>query len=283
MKSIKKTKRKSHTLKYKMKGGFILGEKINSGTHGIIYNIKNDETKVAKVFQNRPVNKQQKSLCSKLVEQFNTSCDELDYEYKIQNIIRDYMVNYTTNPYISVPATYEFNADKDKCMYVMDKIVFPSPETIFLNMTDEKAVSNYRMISSQLGISPNDLAYLVGEIFSILHFKLNLDGYDCELILGKNEMGEFHLYFIDFDKVSCFTFDFPQLLYRKIDESKYDEKDIQNSKRLANFLFGSFISMSLLPTNYILKQYFIQGYKKYCTTITQKVLEGIILNIDQYI
>ncbi len=272
----KKLKNRLHAT-FKMWGGFELDKQINSGSHGIIYSIKDDPTKVAKVFLNKKIVKP--SLCKKIMDTLNTSCNELDYEFKIQQLIYDFIGDVIFNPYIKIPMTYEFTQNSQSCMYLMDKIYYD--KVVTLNMIQKK---NYTYVSSQLNITPSDLALLIGELFSILHFKLNLDGYDCEMILGQHKSGS-SLYFIDFDKVSCFDFEVPQTLYRKYDEGQPELKELVTEKKLANFLIESFTNMSLLPLNYVLKQYFIQGYRKHFkpTSMTmQNVMDHIINSIDNY-
>ena len=117
-----------------------------------------------------------------------------------------------------------------------------------------------------------------------LHFLLNLDGYDCELILGKNKEGKIGLYFIDFDKVSCFDFRIGDdvHLIRKTSESDYEVKDITSYNKLARFLYSSFTSMSLLPSNPILKSYFLMGYKKYAMGAPPTLMYEIVQLVDEY-
>ena len=79
--------------------------------------------------------------------------------------------------------------------------------------------------------------------------------------------------------MSCFEFTTNQTLLRKISEEVYDEKIITNYKKLAR-LFGSFISMSLLPVDQLLKSYFLLGYKKYM--VLPELMQEITTMIDEY-
>jgi hypothetical protein len=248
------------------------------GTHGSIYEMGD---KVVKQFKNRPHHKP--SLCASIKSSIDTQCDEVDYEYRVQQMIQDLLES--RHCMIKVPASSSFIVQGDKCQYTMERIYPLDTQLLFVDMTFKKGQRpgqtstskqvGYVDMASLLDITPNDLAMIIGELFSALHFLLKVDGYDCELILGKGG-----LYFIDFDKVSCFEFTTNQTLIRKISEEVYDEKVITNYKKLARFLFGSFISMSLLPVDPLLKSYFLLGYKKYM--VLPELMQEIITMIDEY-
>ena len=126
----------------------------------------------------------------------------------------------------------------------------------------------------EVGVAPNELAMMIGELFSALHFLLHVDGYDCELIVGRGG-----LFLIDFDKVTKFEFSTTQTLRRKVAEDMYEEKVITTTSKLARFLFTSFISMSLLPVEPLMKSYFLMGYKKYARP---ELIPDITAMIDEY-
>ena len=266
-----KTKKLNRT--YKNGGMKFLAQ----GTHGIIYELGD---KVVKQFKNRPHHKP--SLCTSIKSSIHTQCDEVEYEYRVQQMVHDLLES--RHCMIKVPASSSFSVQGDTCQYTMDRIYPLDTHLLFVDMTFQKGERSQTSTSKQvgyvdmaslLGITPNDLAMLIGELFSALHFLLKVDGYDCELILGKGG-----LYFIDFDKVSCFEFTTNQTLLRKISEEVYDEKIITNYKKLARFLFGSFISMSLLPVDPLLKSYFLLGYKKYM--VLPELMQEITTMIDEY-
>lgn len=247
------------------------------GTHGIIYEMGD---KVVKQFKNRPHHKP--SLCSSIKRVIETQCDEVDYEYQIQQMVQDLLERRHFS--IKVPEASAFKIDGDTCQYTMDRIYPLDTHLLFVDMTFKKGERpqtstakqiGYVDMASLLGITTNDLAMMIGELFSALHFLLKIDGYDCELILGKGG-----LYFIDFDKVSCFEFTTNQTLLRKLSEEDYDEKVITSYNKLARFLFGSFISMSLLPVDPLLKSYFLLGYKKYM--VLPELMQEITTMIDEY-
>jgi hypothetical protein len=294
LKRNKKNTTKTLNKKYMKKGGEMpeLSNIIGQGTHGTIYNLKNDNTLVAKVFQNRK-RACAVSLCTKIQANNCEICDELNYEYIIQNIINSCFKDYDLN--IIVPNAYKFEKVGTLCYYIMDKIFYLEDKILFINMTDSDTIKKtnigneigYEIACNYLDLSPQKLAYEIGSMFSLLHFKLNLDGYDCELIIGQNKINteKPQLYFIDFDKVSCFEFKAPQILYRKISEETIEEKQILTAKKLANFLFQSFISMSLLPIDNDLKQDFLEGYHKYFdvkNSFEKEVMEQIIQIVNEY-
>lgn len=246
------------------------------GTHGIIFEMGD---KVVKQFKNRPHRKP--SLCSSIKRVIESQCDEVDYEYQVQKMVQELLERRHFS--IKVPEASAFKIDGDMCQYTMDRIYPLDTHLLFVDMTFEKGERpqtstakqvGYVDMASLLGITTNDLAMMIGELFSALHFLLKIDGYDCELILGKGG-----LYFIDFDKVSCFEFTTNQTLLRKLSEEDYDEKVITSYNKLARFLFGSFISMSLLPVDPLLKSYFLLGYKKY---MIPELMQEITTMIDEY-
>jgi len=140
----------------------------------------------------------------------------------------------------------------------------------------------YTDIAELLSMTPVRLAMIVGEMFSLLHFKLNMDGYDCELLVGKNKEHS-SLYFIDFDKVSCFTYELGKTLIRKTSETDYEPRTITSYTRLARFLFGALISMSLLPTDPVLKEPFLVGYTKHIdATVPEELVDELKSIIMDY-
>jgi len=124
----RKTKKNRNGYKYRQKhnnmiGGDIpeLGEFIGRGTHGIIRTILSDNSQVVKIFDNRVI--QKKSLCKKITEQYNSTCDELNYEYEIQKIIRDSFIKN------NLEEVYNLWNDTDFNNYIS------SNPKIYLNLT----------------------------------------------------------------------------------------------------------------------------------------------------
>ena len=292
-KRLKKFRRnKVYKTFFNYKGGMI-DKLIGEGTHGKIYTLKSNHRQVVKIYTNRSLIKKQKSLCLKIKKSYDSTCDELNYEYIIQNIIgtafREHLLN------IFVPTVTDFNILNNNCFYVMDRIFPLKDKILFLDMTKDYKLETVN-IGKQIGynnacelfsITPPELSYLLGQMFSLLHFHLKLDGYDCELIIGReNELSDNpKLYFIDFDKVSCFEFNSSQTLYRKISEEYVEDKIINSPKKLAYFLFGSLISMSLLPIDPELKNNFLEGYKTYLNHDIEEqniVMDEMVKLIQEY-
>jgi hypothetical protein len=299
-KKIKNKINKNYTIKKNInkknikKGGNLpeLSRLIGQGTHGKIYLLKDDDSLVVKVFENRKINNCM-SLCKSIHPNNCFSCDELNYEYIMQNKINYSFKEHELN--IIVPNAFNFETKDGLCYYIMDRIFTLQDTILYVDMTDKDKLKKinigqeigYEIASNYLNISSSQLAYNIGEMFSLLHFKLNVDGYDCELIIGKNKIDEKkpQLYFIDFDKVSCFEFKLDQTLYRKISEEYVEEKNITSIKKLTYFLFQSFISMSLLPIDYELKQQFLEGYHKYFNlknSFESEVMSEIIKIVNEY-
>ncbi len=248
----------------KVKGGMKL---LTSGTHGHIYE-KGDQ--VVKQFLNKDYH--HPSLCKRVKGSIESMCDAVDYEFQVHQMIQQLFDSFL----VKVPKASSFRLTevdkKPMCEYEMDRIYPLDDYLLYVDMTfpegtreAQNSISRtlgYTNIAELLQMSPEELARVVGEMFSLLHFKLNVDGYDCELLVGKH--GEdTGLYFIDFDKVSCFTYELGQTLIRKTSESDYEPRTISSYTRLARFLFGAMISMSLLPTDPELKDSFLMGYTKH--------------------
>ena len=204
---------------------------------------------------------------------------------------------------IIVPPVSEFIKETahNKCSYSMDRI-FPSTNKhgiIIVNMYEPTA--NRAFSHSALGIelgSANiswpdygytdeaNFAYNLGSMFSYLHYVLNMDGYDCEIILGKTKGHSSRAYLIDFDKVSCLKYTVGEIIHRKLDESTYEPKELKTAKKYAMFLFSAMISMSLLPIG-ALQLSFIQGYRVYVpatdsNNMKTEIAEHVVQLIQEY-
>lgn len=252
-----------------MTSGIIQGEKIGQGTHGTIYTSTINPTHVIKVFQNV------QTVCARAKS----------YEYDFQNIIHQQMS--VSGCKIKIPAVYDFQVNQDTCSYEMERI-YPLPEEdnkiIIVDMFSDNIdkifthskfgkTKSYSFIDySHSNIqNANELAFEIGKLFSYLHFVLHLDGYDCELILGKDIQDIKHFYLIDFDKVSAFNWEnYPFTIQRKLDESTYQEIKINSPKKHASILLTAMSSMSLLPIQDKLVSHFIDGYKIFVSGSQQR-------------
>jgi GR25 family glycosyltransferase involved in LPS biosynthesis len=134
---------------------------------------------------------------------------------------------------------------------------------------------SYNILNTKYNIDINLLAYDIGKMYSYLHFILNIDGYDCELLCGSNSILSSipYFYLIDFDKVQKFTFELNTIVYRKIDEQIIDTIDLKTNRKFAWFLFTAMSSMSLIPIDTILQKYFINGYKTFIPTTNPLIQE----------
>ena len=122
--------------------------------------------------------------------------------------------------------------------------------------------------------SLEELAFEIGQLFSYLHYILHIDGYDSELVLGRlYEENINDIFFIDFDKVSCFDFVLDFVAYRKIDENIMETKVLSNVVKFARFLMSGITGMSLLPRDEKMKNAFLEGYAKYAPIGKDDILE----------
>jgi hypothetical protein len=264
-------------IKYGGRLAEIVGDVIGEGTHGKIYKIKN-KSNVLKVYKN-----------------INTKCKEIEVnEYLIHKTIYEESINEDLK--IKIPQIYNFNKEEDYCYYEMDEIHKINNEIIIIDMYYKNierkfSHSNYGKLKGYNKILYNNditnkynLAYEIGKMFSFLHFKLLIDGYDCELLLGNNNKNENTFYLIDFDKVSRIeSFDtFNYTINRKIDESTTEIKNINNPKKLARILFTAMISMSLIPTEEDMKAKFIEGYNFYVNEPQKPTFELVVEEINNY-
>ena len=274
----KYTKTKTQKHKRKMNqhnGGTILGQ----GTHGTIIIDPLDPSKVIKMFVKM-------SNCAKLQDEYVTQ-NTLSNEFEANNLN------------IVVPKPCCYSATRDHCKYTMTRI-YPFPKYnyyLLLNFAEPNLDKkfNHSTVGYEVGIVPlidkykinvHDTVFVIGKMFSYLHYVRMMDGYDCEAIIGSSPEDQTAptLFLIDFDKIQTFEFKLGITVYRKIDEQTIDEKILSNAPKFARFLFGAFISMSLLPTNYELKQIFIDGYRTYLPNkeLQKDIFERVVREIEDY-
>lgn len=261
-------KKINRTKKKMIKGGqleSLIDEKIGQGTHGTIYTHKHNKGQVIKVFKNDHT----REKCNEIKE------NEFDIQRKVYNEVKK------IESKIIIPKVYRFILENEDCYYNMDRIFPIDGKLIIVDMyhdnTDQIfSHSNYGRIQSYdkidfTGCNIEDsleLSFEIGKLFSYLHYVLQYDGYDCELIVGKTHNGENRVFLVDFDKVSSFLFELDYTIYRKLDEtSAKEERYIKNEEKLARLLFTAMTSMSLIPKKNYLVENFIYGY-------------GIFLNIE---
>jgi len=259
----KKTKR---TTKKMIKGGklkTIIDEIIGQGTHGTIYTHKYNKGLVIKVFKNE----HRGEKCIEIKE------NEFDIQKKIYNGVKK------TDCKIIIPSVYRFILEREDCYYNMDRIFPIDGKIIIVDMYQDDIEQNFS--HSKYGITqsynkidftdcdienPMELSFEIGKMFSYLHFVLQYDGYDCELIVGKTHDDEKRVFLVDFDKVSSFVFDLENdyIVYRKLDEtSAKEERHIKTEKNIARLLFTAMNSMSLIPIRYDLLERFSEGYQTF--------------------
>ena len=249
---------------------------IGEGTHGRIYKISH--TLVRKNFSNRLV--KQNCICPRIKTNCQYLCEHIHYEYLVQQILVKSLLN--TQCKIKLPKTYNFmlSNDNTECDYEMDYIYPPigyndDKHLIQIDMSDDnrdeiipgvgRFLSYTKLDLSQCNImSLEELSFEIGQLFSYLHYVLHIDGYDCELVIGRLYEGIINdIFFIDFDKVSCFDFVLDFIAYRKIDENIMETKVLSNVVKFARFLMSGITGMSLLPRDEKMKNAFLEGYAKY--------------------
>jgi hypothetical protein len=282
-KKLKKTKKRknrkhlSKMRKYNIKGGF--GEILGQGSHGIITVDPTDENKVIKSFISGSGNKIK--FCEKLQNEYNVQTF-LNSEFKRESLC------------VTVPFADQYMNDEHICSYRMDRIMPLKGYNYYLipNLTQ----LNYErpFIHSNLGVEvgivqltekyrinlPNVIR-CIAEMFSYLHYVLEYDGYDCEILIGGNS----ELYLIDYDKIQKIEFNLDYISYRKLDESTVEEKKLRTVQRFAWFLYSAMGSMSLIPAYQELKNPFIEGYSKYASRnneLAQEICRGVIEEITEF-
>ena len=175
----------------------------------------------------------------------------------------------------SVPKAFQFQYtdNRRQCGYFMTKL--PS-SIVHINVADPERMQKVPGVGTEIGIKKffgkdtkgaKEFVRSVAEIFSYMHFVLNIDGNDMEWIYS--EPG---FYLIDFDKVACFEFKLGFECIRKLDDTTYEEKKFTSINKIAFFLFTAMGSMLMVPTrnNPELQNEFIAGYAKYLDTHSMK-------------
>jgi len=250
---------------------------IGQGTHGKIY--RKNNSIVIKEFENRPM--PQDCLCSRVKNNCKSLCHHIHYEFIIQEFLFN-AIHQSNAIKIKIPKAYNFalSSNNTMCHYEMDYI-HPSINTsnsgnlIQINMDSPDMDDIIPDVGQFLGynkldltncniFSIQELVYQIGLLFSYLHYVLHIDGYDCELVMGRLDgENKCDIFLIDFDKVSCFEFKLGYIARRKIDESIIEEKEFNTVKKIAWFLFSGITGMSLLPRVPSLKNIFVNGYSRY--------------------
>jgi hypothetical protein len=259
---------------------------IGQGTHGKIY--RKNNSIVIKEFENRPM--PQDCLCSRFKNNCKSLCDHIHYEFIIQEFLYNAINQELHQLKIKIPKAYNFalSTNNTMCHYEMDYIhsckSSNSSNLIQINMDspdmddivpDVGLFFGYNKLDlTNCNISSiQELVYQIGLLFSYLHYVLHIDGYDCELVMGRLDgENKCDIFLIDFDKVSCFEFKLGYISRRKIDESIIEEKEFNTVKKIAWFLFSGIIGMSLLPRDPSLKNIFIDGYSRYINFVNREKL-----------
>lgn len=277
-----KTRKSNHlfTKKYnKMNhGGTILGQ----GTHGVIRVDNKNKNYVIKEYSIGSIN----------------NCDKLVNEYSIQKYFNESLQNIGSE--IIVPECCCYQQNNEKCWYKMKRIYnFPNKEHyIVVNMSypfhntkfchsKSACEIGYEILEKEYDIDVSQLSYQIGRLFSYIHFVLEYDGYDCELLIGSdNEQSINHqFYLIDFDKVQKVNYIMGEEVYRKLDENTIVMKKLDTLHRYAWFLFAAMISMSLIPVDRIHKNRFIAGYGEYIDkthSLKADIHKIVVDNIIEY-
>lgn len=256
-------------------------ELIGQGTHGKIY--RKNNFIVIKEFENRPL--QQNCLCLNIKNNCKSLCEHIHYEFLIQELLYNRINQESYQLKIKIPKANNFtlSSNNTMCHYEMDYVHScnnndSSNNLIQINMDSANMDEVHYGVGHFLGYNKLDLTncnistiqeliYQIGLLFSYLHYVLHIDGYDCELVLGRLfDENKCDIFLIDFDKVSCFEFKLGYVARRKIDESIIERKEFKNVKNIAWFLFSGITGMSLLPREADLQRIFMNGYARYLDT-----------------
>ena len=295
-KSIKKKMKSSSFIRQKYAGG-VLGQ----GTHGTItIHPQNDALVVKSYIDDATKHKYRMGSCFTDATDDDISEDSTCGVAKMEYNIQEYISNRFKQADLSivVPSVSDFGQTANKCSYAMDRI-FPLNDNgiIVVNMYDPSTnrVFSHSASGIELGSANipwpeygysdgEEFAFDLGSMFSYLHYVMNMDGYDCELLLGKTK-GEGKAFLIDFDKVSCLKYILGETVHRKLDESTYEPKELKTMKKYAMFLFTAMISMSLIPVG-SLQSSFIRGYRVHvptdATNMKSEIAQHVIEFIQEY-
>jgi len=249
---------------------------IGQGTHGII-----------------SVDPDNQNIVIKSYSYNKTFCANLQDEYKMQEYLHTSLLPIIQFIYIPYCCCYTITANK--CQYKMDRI-FPLEDkqyyvVVNLNMPNifnkfsHSRIAyeiRYNKLFTMFHVDIDKLCYELGILYSYLHYVLFIDGYDCELLYGRNKDNINQFFFIDYDKVQRFKYELGHVVYRKVDETTIENKVLSTETKFAWFLYSAMASMSLIPSDKLLYNTFIAGYKKYIPTqnkfihnIANKVIELI--------
>lgn len=208
---------------------------IGSGTHGIVYGTFINPNIVAKVFNIRECD---------TIKNKEVAIHEYVHEmfHKYNNILDNDILNI-----VDIPNVYGFkyipnSYNAQCCMYYMDKLASTDEYLIQLSFNYDRDYDQVLSSGRYMGIdtikqylSDDDVLLLVkamGSMMALIHYGMNLDGYDIEFVFG----GDYKLYIIDYDKVNKYTNLYPYIIKRKLTENDYDEKNIRNDNDVARLL-----------------------------------------------
>lgn len=208
---------------------------IGSGTHGTVYGTYLNPNVAAKVFNIRECNS---------IKNAEVAMHEYVHEMynRLNNVLDEDVANV-----IAIPNVYGFkyipnSYDARCCMYYMDKLTFNDGYLIQLSFNYDRDYDQILSSGRYMGIntikmflSDDDVLLLVkamGNMMSLIHYGMNLDGYDVEFVLTN----DYKMYIIDYDKVNKYTTNYPYTLKRKLTENDYDEKNIRNENDVARLL-----------------------------------------------
>ena len=231
---------------------------LGSGTHGIVYGSNISSNIAVKVFPTSIMNLPTCYGKSQLI----SSCDVIrNGEYSYQEIAREYLHNAI--PYldsdiktiIDIPEVYGFkflpNAAEAKCCSYLMKRLMPLSNTTAIQLTFNYERDHDTILPSgryvgidtlkSFGLTNTDISKInraIASIFAVLHYGMKTDAYDIEFVLVQPITPEesYGVYAIDFDKFSIYKETYPYCISRKLTETNYDHRQINNENHMIRLL-----------------------------------------------
>lgn len=229
---------------------------LGSGTHGIVYGSNISENIAVKIFPSSIVNI---PVCYGKSQSLN-SCDVIrNGEYSYQEIAREHLHNAI--PYldsdiktiIDIPEVYGFKflptVTNAKCCSYLMKRLKPLLNNNIIQLTFNYERDHDSILPSgryvgidtlkRIGLSNLDISKInraIASIFAVLHYGMKTDAYDIEFVLASNQEEVYGVYAIDFDKFSMYSETYPYCISRKLTETNYDHRQINNQTHLIRLL-----------------------------------------------
>lgn len=167
---------------------------------------------------------------------------------KYKSYLEDGIKNLLKVPYVYGFKYLPNSINHRCCLYYMDKIVsdyvllqlsFSYDRNYDDTLSSGRYVGIDTLLSFGFGYGDiNKINRTIATMMGLFHYGMNLDAYDVEFVLAIKD-GNYKVYVIDYDKVNSFDYNFPYVIRRKLTESDYEEKRINDENGLIRLLASS--------------------------------------------